>query len=71
MRSPLASIRDPNGALYFHVRIINHYGQEEDWFLTDGEVERIRDRAARKVVLALAAPEIPAWKRTIFRWLGA
>lgn len=71
MRSPLASVRDPNGALYFHVRIVNQYDQEEDWFLTDGEVERIRDRAARKVVLVLAAPEIPAWKRTIFRWLGA
>ena len=41
MRSPLASIRDPNGALYFHVRVVNPYGQDDDWFLTDGEVERI------------------------------
>ena len=70
MRSPLATVRDPNGALYFHVRVVNPYGQEEHWFLTDGEVERLRDRSARKAQPSLVAPEIPGWKRTLLRWLG-
>jgi hypothetical protein len=46
MRSPLASIRDPNGALYFHVRVVNPYGQEEDWFLTDTPEEESADSDA-------------------------
>lgn len=71
MRSPLGSVRDPNGVLYLHVRILNQQGHEEDWFLTDGEVERVRERASRKTTLVVALPEIPGWKRTILRWLGA
>lgn len=68
----LPTVRDVTGRTYFYVRVSDGLGNHEDWFLTENEVERIRERSDDKANLLPFIPvtPIPAWKRAVMRWLG-
>lgn len=69
----LPTVRDVTGRTYIHVVVRHTQGEYENWFLTENEVERIRERSADKASLVplVPAPEpLPAWKRLILRVIG-
>lgn len=53
---------------YIHVRVVNFEGAAEDWFLTEGELQRLRLRTQNKSGLTLAVAE-PTWRERILEWL--
>lgn len=69
----LPTVRDVTGRIYIYVVVRYTQGKYENWFLTENEVERIRERSADKqdLVPLVPAPEpLPAWKRFILRLIG-
>lgn len=55
---------------YAHVTILDKDGRVEEWFLTQHEVLRIRERAADKGYLTLRVSPIPRWKVAVLRAFG-
>jgi hypothetical protein len=53
---------------YVHIRVMNTEGCEEDLFLTENELHRLRVRNVRKEELRFLAPE-PTWRERIAKWL--
>ena len=65
----------PHGLLYYAVLARDPSGGEETWFVTENELQRIRERAARKADFAegvrAAFPEpVRGWRAALVRWLG-
>jgi hypothetical protein len=55
---------------YAHITVVDKDGRVEEWFLTQHEVLRIRERAADKGYLTLRVSPLPRWKVTVLRWFG-
>jgi hypothetical protein len=53
---------------YVHIRVMNTEGCEEDLFLTENELHRLRVRNVRKEELRFLAPEL-TWRERIAKWL--
>jgi hypothetical protein len=58
------------GFTYYHARVLNDDGSVEDFFLTESELVRLRERAAKKDALDIYARPVPGWKRFLLRLLG-
>jgi hypothetical protein len=58
------------GFTYYHARVLNDDGSVEDLFLTENELVRLRERAAKKDALDIYARPVPGWKRFLLRLLG-
>jgi hypothetical protein len=53
---------------YFYVRVLNVEGFEEDLFLTENELHRLRERAFNRDELQLMVPDL-TWRERIAKWL--
>jgi hypothetical protein len=58
------------GIAYRHAHVLNEDGTIEHLFLTENELERLRERAAKKTEMALYTRPVPGWKRFVLRLLG-
>lgn len=58
------------GFTYYHARVLNDDGSVEDLFLTENELVRLRERAAKKDALDVYARPVAGWKRFLLRLLG-
>jgi hypothetical protein len=58
------------GFTYHHARVLNDDGSVEDLFLTENELVRLRERAAKKGALDIYARPVAGWKRFFLRLLG-
>ena len=47
------------GFTYYHARVLNDDGSVEDLFLTENELVRLRERAAKKDALDVYARPVP------------
>ena len=63
-------VTSASGLAYHHARILNEDGSVEDVFFTENELERLRERAAKRTELDVYARPVPGWKRFILRLLG-